>query len=216
MQVGDPKKTAVLAVVAVGAFWFLYSQLAGASGAPKVLRQANNAAADPNAPASSGQVIAMSVEQLRADPFSHPRLAPKTPGGAQPAATSDPAGGATPTAGAPTYDPGESLPDIFKPNGQIGISKDRPDDWPTPQNPGAGAGDTKVVTEKLIPVTLRAIFKVDARTAYLSVDGQEARAYKAGDVIKGDLVVVMVNDDSVILKTSKRTLTLKVGQQGDL
>src|ERR1043166_8954291 len=80
MQVGDPKKTAVLGVIAVLAIGFCFKQVFGGGGEPKVLRQAPGAAADGAAPAS-GTLVAMNVDQLRTDPFSHPRLAAKAPPG---------------------------------------------------------------------------------------------------------------------------------------
>lgn len=216
MQVGDPKKTAILAVAAVGALWFLGSRFVSLKNddVPKATRQAN--AAD----ATGGTMSATTVDQLRLDPFSHPKLAPHFPGGQQGVPT-DPTPpinqGGQSADPLPTTDSGNGV--TFDPGGPgLAIDKVPPDSWPKPQNPDKGGVKPSQTPEqeKLTPVTLKAIFKVGQRTAYLSVSGDEPRPFRMGDVVKDDLIVVAVNDDSVILKTKKRTLTLRVGQQGDL
>jgi hypothetical protein len=153
----------------------------------------------------------MQLDQLRVDPFSHPKLAPKN--------VVDPNLAPTPPT---TPNPGANSglkPDITLPGADqtpyFGpeIDKTKPGEWPNAVNP---ANKTDIQIEKLTRVTLKAIVKVDQRMAFLSIDGEDARGFRAGDVIKNDLRVVFVNDDSVIVKSSKTTATLKVGQQGDL
>lgn len=210
MQIGDPKKTAMLGVVAIGALIFLGSRVMGLKGeeAPKATRQAN--AAD----AGATKLAITSVDQLRNDPFSHPKLAPHFPNGGQPPVNSGT--GAGPITTPPTGGDAGPLLDPNSPG--MTISKVPPDDWPTPQNPDkhTGKDPRPQPVEKMTTVVLKAIFKVGERTAYLSIAGSEPRPFRMGDLIKDDLIVVSVNDDSVILKTTKRTLTLRVGQQGDL
>lgn len=210
MQIGDPKKTAILAVVAVGALGFCAKQLLFAGGTPHAVRQADSGsgASGEGDVAAGGMVVATTVEDLRVDPFSNPKLAVKP----------DPKAGLN-------LDPAPAPPLDSKPNspflplpGATGIEKIPPSQWPNPVDPGQPAppnpGDVKV--EKVTQVTVKAIVKVNRYMAYLSVDGQEARGFRPGDLIKNDLQVAFVNDDSVILKSSKTTVTLKVGQQGDL
>lgn len=224
MQVGDPKKTAFLAIVAVLALGFCFKQLTGGGGGPKMLRQAASGP-DPaaGAPAQAqGTVAMLQLDDLHADPFSHPKLAPKIVDaaqvGAQPTTNPNPGlnpGGGTTTGG----DDGNHampLPPPFGPgNGSgVGIVKDPPPDWAHSVNPGQkDAGAPQV---KLTQITLKAIVKVGERLAYISIDGQDARGFHAGEVLKNDIQVAFVNDDSVIVKTGTKTVTLKVGQQGDL
>lgn len=214
MQFGDPKKTIPLLVVAVLALGFCYKQLTGGGDQPKALRSAGNTGADPAAGGQQpvgGTLVALSLDQLRVDPFSHPRLAPKNVvdpgmnGTVQQPIDSNGGDTAIPNLpnGGGAYNPFEG-PDI---------EKNRPSEWPT--QPGTQQ-KPPVQVEKLTRVTLKAIVKVDQRMAFLAIDGEEARGFRAGEVIKGDLTVVFVNEDSVIVKTSKTTVTLKVGQQGDL
>lgn len=210
MQVGDPKKTALLGVVAVGAIGFLFSRVFGGGGdAPKAMRQANGSPDAVSAPAT-GAMSTTSLAQLTNDPFSHSRLARlavNTPG-----TTAPNSGGA-----APNVDPlpsGNGGGAADPSNGMFGITKDTPGDWAKPVEPGQKPAGVSV--DKLTTLTLRAIVKVDRRMAYLVVNGDEARGFKAGDSVTKDVVVVIVNDDSVILKTNTRTVTLKVGQQGEL
>jgi hypothetical protein len=218
MQVGDPKKTAMLAVVAVGALGFCFKQLLGGGGdGPKALRQANGgggtAADSGQTPAPAMTLAMVQLDHLRTDPFSHPKLAPKTAGQTTP-------GGVTGQGGTPLVSPidpkqgGDPQGQLPWERGSIGIDKTKPGSWPDPVNPGSKPGEVEV--KKLTQVTLRAIVKVNERLAYISVDGQEAQAYRPGDSIKDDITVAFVNDDSVIVKNSKSTVTLKVGQQGDL
>lgn len=210
MQIGDPKKTAILALVAVGALGFCAKQLLFAGGTPHAMRQADSGAESSGEGdvAASGMVVATTVEDLRVDPFSNPKLAVK------PSSTTD--AGAIPAPPSPIASKPNS-PFLPLP-GATGIEKIPPDQWPNPVDPGQTEpptpGDVKV--EKVTQVTLKAIVKVNRYMAYLSVDGQEARGFRPGDLIKNDLQVAFVNDDSVILKSSKTTVTLKVGQQGDL
>jgi hypothetical protein len=208
MQLGDPKKTAFLAVVAVGALFFCFKQLTGGDSTPKVLRQGAGAVAtDPTAPPQASATVAMlQLDQLRVDPFSHAKLAPKSAGGPTPEQTQ--------TSPPLDIDKGPiQLPEL---NGPFGtqIDKDRPGNWPMPVHPGQK--DPVIKVEKVTQILLKAIVKVDQRMAYLAVDGLEARGFRAGELIKNDIEVVFVNDDSVIVKNRKTTVTLKVGQQGDL
>lgn len=215
MQMGDPKKTLPLLVVAVLAVGFAIKQVVGGASEPKVLRQAGGAADAAGQAAASGTLVSLQLDQLRVDPFSHPKLAPKN--------VVDPNMGQT----APAPGPGEGLKPGPLPGANPGpinpgpsgtglgpvIDKTPPEGWPVPVNPNDKTG---IQIEKLTRVTLKAIVKVDQRMAFLAIDGEEARGFRAGDVIKGDLKVVFVNEDSVIVKSSKTTATLKVGQQGDL
>jgi hypothetical protein len=224
MQVGDPKKTAFLAIIAVLAIGFCFKQLTGGGSEPKVLRQAPGGAADPAGgaqPQAQGTLVAMQLDELRVDPFSHPKLAPKTADnqlGAQPT-TPNPAqaggtgGGTGLTGGGDEGTHAFQLPPPFGNGSGAGIDKTTPDVWPKPVNPGQKPDAPAV---KLTQITLKAIVKVGQRQAYLSIDGQDARGFRAGDVIKNDIQVAFVNDDSVIVKTGTKTVTLKVGQQGDL
>jgi hypothetical protein len=213
MKVGDPKKTAILAVIAVLAIGFCFKQLFGGGGEPKVLRQAAGASADGATPAS-GTLVATNLDQLRVDPFSHPRLAPKVPTGG--AITQTPSGGTNPDGlglktGLVPDGPGE-LPRAYSPG--LPIDKTPGRNWPDPVNPGEKPAGVEV--KKVTQMTLKAIVKVNQRLAYISIDGQEPRAFRPGDLIKDDIQVAFVNDDSVIIKSSKATVTLRVGQQGDL
>src|ERR1044072_269954 len=213
MQFGDPKKTVPLLVVAVLALGFCFKQLTGGGDQPKALRSGNAAQSDPGAQAPvGGTLVSLSLDQLRVDPFSHPRLAPKNVVDNGMAGTQQSLGNPdAPQTGITLPNGGGGGP--FNPFSGPDIDKDRPGVWPSPVK---GGTQPPVQVEKLTRVTLKAIVKVDQRMAFLSIDGDEARGYRAGEVIKGDLTVVFVNDDSVIVKTSKTTATLKVGQQGDL
>ncbi len=210
MQVGDPKKTVLLGIVAVGAIGFLGSRvLALRADVPKALRRA--VASEP-----SGQpnLMASVPEQLRTDPFSHPKLAPHFPGN-ETTPDMNPAGAGSKGTNPPDYAP------IFVPEGGgTSIEKIPPPDWPTSTTPGDHTStkgqDPTPVAKPATKVSLKAIFKVDQRTAYLEIDGSDPRPFHIGDLIKDDLVLVMINDDSVILKNSKHTLTLRTGQQGEL
>lgn len=206
MQFGDPKKTIPLLFGAVLALGFCYKQLFGGTEEPKALRQASQDAGAQAIP--SGTLAMVQLDQLHTDPFSHPRLAPKT---------SPDAGTPTPPAGATAADTGQkgtSLPGPF--NGGP-IDKTVDPNWPLIVHPDQKAsGDKSVQVVKVTQVTLKAIVKVNQRLAYLAIDGQDARGYRAGDVIKDDIQVAFVNDDSVIVKSGTKTVTLRVGQQGDL
>lgn len=224
MQVGDPKKTAFLAIVAVAAIGFCVKQVFGGESTPKVLRQAAGADAGAGAGANPGvggatpnaTVAMLQLDDLRVDPFSHPRLAPKNPNNPNAAQPN----GSVPGLGGPdkpvdhSDGGGTPLPPPFG-GGPIGITKDPAGDWPKPVDPGQKPADV-VKVEKLTQISLKGIVKVNQRIAYLTVDGQDARGYRAGDLIKNDIQVMFVNEDSVIVKSSKSTVTLKVGQQGDL
>lgn len=206
MQFGDPKKTIPLLIGAILALGFCYKQLFGGADEPKMLRQASQDAGPQ--PAPSGTLAMVQLDQLRTDPFSHPRLAPKTSPG--PGQSTAPAGGPPTDNG----NKGTGLPGPF--NGGP-IDKTVDPNWPLIVHPDQKAGgDKSVQVVKVTQVTLKAIVKVNQRLAYLAIDGQEARGYRAGDVIKDDIQVAFVNDDSVIVKSGTKTVTLRVGQQGDL
>jgi len=222
MQIGDPKKTAILAVVAVAALGFCFKQLFGGGGEPKPVRQAggNAEASNGQAPAS-GKLAMLQLDPLRGDAFSHPRLAPKTAGNANSTsgAQTNPATGGAPHPDTGAGQPqGTQLPGPFANGGSIDMTPDPR--WPIPLSPieaGQKPDPGSVKVEKVVThVTLKAIFKVNQRLAYISIDGQEARGFRSGDPIKDDIQVVFVNDDSVIVKSGTKTVTLKVGQQGDL
>ncbi|HWA81934.1 MAG TPA: hypothetical protein VG820_00770 [Fimbriimonadaceae bacterium] len=204
MQLGDPKKTFPLLIVAILAVGFCIKQVMGGSDEPKVLRQA--AATDASTQPLPGGTLAMvQLDQLHTDPFSHPKLAPKGPAdaGAPPQGSTPPDDGKK---GTPLPTPlGGSMDKTVDPNWPLIV---HPDQKPE--------GDKGVQVVKVTQVTLKAILKVNQRLAYLAVDGQDARGYKVGDVIKDDIVVAFVNDDSVIVRSGTKTVTLRVGQQGDL
>lgn len=208
MQVGDPKKTAFLAVVAVAAIGFCFKQLFGGDSGPKVLRQATTTT-DPAAGTPGATLAMVSLDNLRTDPFSHPKLGPKgTPAGPPPGSGSKP--GPVEPGGDP--ESGSKLPDATNP---FPIDRKFGPDWRNPQGPGEKPTNVSV-TRVPTKVTLKAIVKVNQRMAYISIDGQEARAFRPGDIIKDDIQVAFVNDDSVIVKSTTATVTLRVGQQGDL
>ncbi|HVT11076.1 MAG TPA: hypothetical protein VHE55_02320 [Fimbriimonadaceae bacterium] len=207
MQFGDPKKTVPLLIVAILAIGFCVKQVMGGSDEPKVLRQA--ATQDASAQPMPGGTLAMvQLDQLHTDPFSHPRLAPKGPADA----------GTPPQGSTPPVDDGKKGTPLPPPLGDGGsIDKRMDPTWPIFVHPDQKPdGDKGVQVVKVTQVTLKAIVKVNQRMAFLAVDGQEARGFKAGDVIKDDIVVAFVNDDSVIVRSGTKTVTLRVGQQGDL
>lgn len=210
MQVGDPKKTAILAVVALGAIGFCLSQVFGGKDEPRMLRQAGGP--QTSAPAGSSAIAVAQLDRLRVDPFSHPMLAAKMTS-KQPDNTESPRG-APPVLGRPGISPGEGPPEPFGPG--TGIDKTMDPKWPIPLSPGQRPDGATIQVEKLTQITLKAIVKVGSRTAYLSVDGQDARGFRPGDFVRGDVQVAFINDDSVIVKSRKATVTLRVGQQGEL
>lgn len=217
MQIGDPKKTAVLAIVAIGAIGFCFKQLTGGGDTPKALRTDATAAPDASGalPAANATLAMVSLDQLRNDAFSHPKLASK--------GVANQTGPITPQANNANPNPVPNLGSEGGPNSLPGplngpLQKEGDPVWPKPVNPGApdGKPDGTVKVEKVTQVTLKAIVKVGQRIAYISVDGQEARGFRSGDLLKDDIQVTVVNDDSVIVKSGTKTVTLKVGQQGDL
>ncbi|MFI5385431.1 MAG: hypothetical protein ACHQ50_04845 [Fimbriimonadales bacterium] len=212
MQIGDPKKTVILGIVAFAAIGFCLSQVFGGGGSPKVLRQGSSEASGPagSQTQAAGSLALVQLDQLHVDPFSHPKLAIKAATSQSPA--SAPANGSEGPSKGP--DGGPLLPGPLRPGDTLDKTLDP--SWPLSINPAQVPGGTGPQLEKLTQVTVKAIVKVNQRIAYLSVDGQEAHGYRPGDFIKPDIQVTTVNEDSVIVKSSKATVTLKVGQQGDL
>jgi hypothetical protein len=70
--------------------------------------------------------------------------------------------------------------------------------------------------ERHSQLTVKAILRVGQRVAYVSIDGQEAVGFHAGEFIGHGIQVTSVSDDHITVRRRGATVTLSVGQRGDL
>ncbi len=232
MKVGDPKKAAVLAVVALivicaGVFELIPrgtkplpqvqpSAPSNGGQAPSPANPNPNPAVNPGpnpgtqAPAPSDQGPAVSAT-LTVDPFSNPKLATgKKDKNGNPMKTSQPL--------QPLGDDGKPV----KPSKHAGLVPMRPNTMQGDLAPAAipgvtpdkSAGNSQDLIEKQPDtITLQGVVKVEHSVAFVAFNGGAAIRCKKGDIIADELVkVVAVGDSGITVRTSKRTLTLKVGE----
>lgn len=200
MEVGDPRKTAILGVIAVAAIGFLVVRLM-----PEGRKQAGTSAKEPVpvGSSSSGAGSEAMIVSLIGDPFSHPMLARSiTTGPAGPAPTPSPTGTGTPFGS----QEGGSAP--------IQIQT-----LPTPNpSPGPGtAADPHGVPPSAIPkISLKGILCATESIAYLSLDGGASSGFRVGDTVSPGITLKVITPDTIVLQRGTKTQALKVGQQAEL
>lgn len=207
MKVGDPKKTAVVAVVAIGAIAFLGKSIMGAMPSRgKAIKQV----AQKSAPSVTKEAR---VILTSSDPFSSPvltRLAAETKAAQQAALTSKVGGGVTTNKIAPQptiggeISPGSAVRPLPPVTVQRTGEQPRQSDAPAP-------GPQPVKTK----LRLSGVVGTGQSTAFVSFDESPARSMRAGDSFN-DITVLSIESSAVVLKKAGKRLTLRVGQKGEL
>lgn len=186
MQTGDPKKAAVLMVIALVVVGVaVFRAIPRGDGPPPH--------ASSNAQASTGEAEENPTglpEAVFTNPFYHPRLAPETPirepGGE--AASGGHTSLPTPYAGSKGLEPMSVGPEDITGEGQQ--SKQEP---------------------QKRTVVVAAILKVDTLAALVSVDGGPTRQFGAGSEVFENLKILKVEEDGVIFRTATGKTKVLVG-----
>lgn len=202
MTKGASSKKSLLFIVALGAVGFAVIELMPAGKGTGQQSSTQQASAQSSAAASGLPV------SLTTDPFvgvsGEPGKVSEDPGKAAPAqdpagvaAQPEPMGGSMPMAG-PWAPP-------------MNIRGDQPD------NPVKNTGSNQQSEKKPdTTVELQAIVAVKDRTAFLSVDGAEATAFREGSKVGADWRVLKITENEVLLASGKERARVTVGGKTNL
>ena len=193
METGNPKQLATLAIVAVGAFGFLFSRLGGKSLPPITPSTTLDRRDVPN--------LSARLFTLVNDPFSHPKLASvetKTEAPVRLAAKPP-----KPMKGFPDMDP-LPVPGMTPP-------ESNPMEPPPPV-----ATVPKAAAPSAVTIGLEAIAGASDAMAFLTVGGAESQAFHPNDRIRGAIRLLRIEDGSVVLSGPKGEFSLDVGERKSL
>lgn len=209
MKSGDPKKVAVLSVVALLVIGMAVFRLIP-QGQPR--RPTSAAKAEKVSDVSLAAIAAIQKppQELSKDPFIHPSLRidkrdavrPKE----QPAAKS-----ALPGAGIPGLELG----------GGIGAGDPGEIVAPIRPDPGLFTGPDQQSKKGAAPrvqrtIMVEAIITVDRPRAFIRLDGKESIPCSEGDVLVGAGKVLAISESAVTIQTAKTTKKLIVGKESKL
>lgn len=194
MTIGDPKKAAVLGVVAL-----IVSSVAVFRALPRADRVVNTLLA-PADPEVADVRVPSYPEVLARDPFSHTALAKKE--------APSPANSTPEEEFHPPYLPGNVPGMDVRYNGE-GVGAPLPNPTGSPEE---NTGLDRNSTVEDASVSVAAILVSDRATVMLRLNGGSPVTFKAGQTAFERAQVVKVDGDGVTLKTPKRTVTLKVGE----
>lgn len=203
MKRSDPKQVAILSIVAVGAVLYLGFTLFGAGqkvASLMIPSTSREAGAKPE-----GELPA----ELLKDPFSHPKLVnadKQAPPQRTVAVDESPQPPALPFAG--RFEGGTGLAPLSPIVLQSAQKGDQPAEIAGP--------DRKEIEAPRKLVALSAIVKVERQMAFLSVNGSESRAFRAGALLAPGLRLLSIGESSVKLGTADKTIELAVGGEVSL
>lgn len=198
MDVGDPKKTAALGVVAVAAIGFLVLRLMPDAKKPAPSGQSPT----PESVGASPTVGESTMVSLIGDPFSHPMLARSAPTAA-----------AGPMAANPTPAPQQLQGSGFGPVGVEALPS------PNPNGMGSTGANTEPIPSappKTAKIAVKGILCASDTVAYLSLDGGPSSAFRVGATVTDGVIVKVITPDTIVLQRGTKTQALKVGQQAEL
>jgi hypothetical protein len=220
MNVGDPKKAAVLGVVALVIVGVAVFQVIP-KGEPKMGRQAPPAAKEEESKdVLSNDSLENAAKSLSADPFAHPNLKAEVKDGGkdsvtQPSGGGDAKGAKLPKVGRRTWRPPMEWSDEYL-EGTIGVDPEQQTGGNKPVNPGApgqNAGKSQESEKKKQGFLVEAIIKVDSSKAFISIDGQAAEAFKPGDVVGTLGKITLITETEVVIDHKGKKHVLPVGRQ---
>ncbi|MFY9234531.1 MAG: hypothetical protein WAO58_08740 [Fimbriimonadaceae bacterium] len=203
MKTGDPKKAAMLGVVAVVVLGAAVFQILP-KGQPATPRKAPPAA-EQTPSGDVGALVVSAQERLQKDPFTHPKL---QKGVGETEAAKEAAKQVTVPPPPLSGDLG-TLPEIGgndpvrppAPGGNASTSQ---------QSEGAKLKDTGK------QVMLEAIVSVQRSKAFIKVGGEDALGYLEGQKLPGVGVVTRIGDASITIRTPRGSKTLHVGSEKKL
>lgn len=203
MNVGDPKKAIVLAVVAVGVVTIaVFRSIPSGSPAAAMQRtstaQTNEDGAKAERPVETGPTV---------DSFSHPNLgAPKSALAAQKDGQTDRlrSGGAG----------SGNIPVVPRVDGVFGP----PVRAESALDPGESAGNNQQKKEERAPVLVRLEMIVRSEQAFvmLVIGSDKSGPLTEGSFVGGDIRIVRIKEASVVLSTRGKETEVMLGQQVQL
>lgn len=207
MQTGDPKKVAILSVVAVLIVGIAVFQAIPKGDKPlrgkAATVQAKTAAHDETQSGlhDSSPTASLALQQ---DAFAHPGLERK-----EAKSEADPAPTASKGAGSqPPFDPMQGSIGPAGPEPLPGVGG-------TPAPDPAGNTGINQQSDQASKTTLKleAIVTVTEPRAFIALDGGEAKAYVEGNSLGGLGKVIKISENSVTIQIGQRKLKLAVGAE---
>ena len=216
MKTGDPKKAIPLAVVALLVVGMAVFQILPKSDAKVQGRQAPKAESSGAEPSGSDSIAALTErvqEQLKADPFIHPMLTKKPSERGKPNSEEN-----TAETGRPNLsEMGPVLQGEL--GGDPGAGQVPAIDGTSPYKPDPSdiaRANQQSAQEAKKKIVVQGIVSVNSQRALVSINGAEAQTYEAGQHVQGLGTITYITDSAVIIRTLKRTVVLKVGQEEEL
>lgn len=194
MKTGDKKQAVILSVVAVLAIAFLGYQLRPKTK-PLVAAGVQEASATAT-PSEDSEALPLTVI---GNPFSHSKLATKSP--PKQAAAHSP----TPAPNSAIDKSGGFSP--LDPASVLALAGSGKQSAGTEESAGASRYE-----EQAPLVTLTGLMSVDQPLAMLAVNNQEAKAYAVGDLVAEKTRLVKIRDSSVVLEVNGKTRVLGLGE----
>ncbi len=199
MKVGNVGQAAALGVVAVGAIGFLFLQLKGNGGPANPVQQA--AIASPTNRAAVASALPTSVY---GDPFFNAAYI----GPDDKAKTKEEEDKAKEKDKRPAFRPavlsGELPYSVVLPNPGVGLQPDN-GDGPVDQ-------PTAAPVHKGPSICLQGTVAAGHPIAFLSLDGKGAQEYAVGQQVTETVTVQQILDGAIVLRLSKGSKTLRVGE----
>jgi hypothetical protein len=199
MNVGDPKKAIVLAVVAVGVVTAAVFRSIPSSGPAKQPAKATS-----TTPEESAKPDALPPEAaLTVDSFSHPNLGAPRTAIAKPKVEED-------TRPAQAFDRRG-----FKPMSPGDIDIIGP---LLPGSPRESAGKSQQQIEERAPVVVRleSIVRADIAFVMLAIGNDKSAPLPKGAIVSGDIRIVRIKESSVVVSTRGKETEIMLGQEVQL
>lgn len=232
MNVGDPKKAAVLGAVALVVVGVAVFQ-ALPKGAPKAAPAPTAADAPEQAGSAPATVSNVVAKPLQADPFAHPSLkaANTAEAGTEAAGAQDSKNPKNPDARAADSNKPKIYPPQHPPEwggnkaewewyesatlGNGKIPEVKPGTVPFDPRAGEITGENResVQIDKKVDIALIGTVSVDKPKALLSVDGKEAKAYKTGETVASLGKIVRITENEVVIERDGKKHVVQVGKQ---
>lgn len=206
MTVGDPKRAAVLAVIAVGIVTIaVFRAIPSKENTPA---QALTPLA--TVPEPEKQTAAAAPEVPSVDAFSHPNLAAKPDAAQAKQSKPDPR---KPTSVAAERSGSGNRPWELD-RGQTTITGSIPDIGGPEKNTGGSQQENR--GEGFIKLRLDAVVRGATSVALISVAQGEAQAVAEGAPVNGHIMIVKILEDRVVIRVSGKIRAVRVGQEVDL